>query len=123
MRQARSAIIRTQAEKMLAGPRLADDGITLVIPSDWYNEDATSLWKKNGFQWDPDQAHWTRNTREPLRSRIFTADVWLERARARFFEFWPTLVKKKLCARCRQPFTTKRKYRIYCRECKKEMHA
>ena len=36
--------VETQTRAMLRGPHLADDGHTLVVPSEWYHEDAARFW-------------------------------------------------------------------------------
>ncbi|MBN1936255.1 MAG: hypothetical protein JW934_16420 [Anaerolineae bacterium] len=83
-------MIRNQQnrEAMLAGPRLAEDGHTLIIPSHVFNEQAKDFWKSKGFRFDGD-TNWTRDTRCPLDGKHYPPSVWLERTRAKFYEFYP----------------------------------
>jgi hypothetical protein len=74
---------------MARGPHLADDGVTLVVPSHVYHPDAAAFWRAQGFRWDRDYRTWERDTRKPLRGRRYPVEVWLSRARAKYKEFWP----------------------------------
>jgi len=81
--------VRAQSEKMAAGPLLDDDGHTLVVPSEWYNEDAVRFWKSKGFEWRPKTATWERDTRKPLDGETYTPQAWLTATRRQFYQFWP----------------------------------
>lgn len=76
-------------ERMLRGPRL--DGALLIVPSDWYKEETATFWRSKGFRYDGDSHSWTRPTGLPLEGKRYAPAVWLERTRARFYEFSPTL--------------------------------
>lgn len=79
-----------ETERMKPGPRL--EGHTLVVPSEWYNEQAVSFWKAHGFRWREWPAcTWTRDTRRPASGKHYTANAWLKATRAKFYQFWPDL--------------------------------
>lgn len=79
-----------ETERMKPGPRL--EGHTLVVPSEWYNEQAVDFWKAHGFHWREWPAcTWTRDIRRPASGKHYTADAWLTATRAKFYQFWPDL--------------------------------
>ena len=71
VRQAWHEHVQAQTRKMTAGPFLAEDGHTLVVPSEWYHEDAARFWKSHGFEWRPKSATWQRDTRRPFRGKRY----------------------------------------------------
>jgi hypothetical protein len=88
--QHRNAHRRARMER---GPHLHDDGHTLVIPSDYHNENARLFWRQHGFAWCPaDQPTWQRDTRQAQGSKVYTAQAWLSATRTKFFEFYPSLM-------------------------------
>jgi len=96
--------IREQTERMTKGPHLSNDGHTLVIPSEWYREDAAEFWRSVGFRWDRETRTWQRDTRAELNGRRHCAATWLERTRHKFYwEFWPELLG--YCRECHCRFT------------------
>ena len=115
VRQAWHEHVQAQTHKMTAGPFLDDDGHTLVVPSEWYHEDAARFWKSHGFEWRPKTATWQRDTRRPLRGKRYTPAAWLESTRRRFYRFWPTLLKP--CRRCGHKFPPTSPYQIHCENC------
>jgi len=78
------------------GPHLDDDGHTLKVPSGcgFYRREVAAFWKSKGFRWNPDAGNWTRDTRRALDGKTYTAAGWLEAARRRFFEFYPSFQKQ-----------------------------
>lgn len=97
-----AASARTKAvlalEHMRQGPHLDKDGITLVIPSEWYRQDIARFWRSLGFRYHSDDLgqyyrQWTRDTRQPLHGKRYTPQAWLQSARRKFSEFWPDLDK------------------------------
>lgn len=81
---------------MERGPCFADDGLTLIIPSDWYNKEAARFWKSVGFHYQGDDGtYWTRDTRQPHHGKVFTPAAWLESARRKYAEFWSVLAQRK----------------------------
>jgi hypothetical protein len=72
---------------MRRGLHLADDGFTLVVPSEWYNEKAAAFWKSHGFRWQRERRTWECDTRTPFRGKRYTAMAWLESTRREFYLF------------------------------------
>lgn len=109
--------VQKQTETMTTGPHLAEDGHTLIVPSEWYNEQATKFWKLHGFRWNPSAATWERDTSLPLRkdAKRYTASAWLESTRREFYRFWPTL--KKTCYYCRRKFIPRSIHQFTCPSC------
>lgn len=101
-----------QIREMTAGPRLIADGHALIVPSEWYNEDAANFWKTHGFEWVPGLKRWTRDTRQPLKGKPYTATAWLESTRREYFRFWPGLLK--YCHACGQQFEPRTVYDLHC---------
>lgn len=92
--EARLAAVSRQSYKqavMRAGPYLLDDGHTLEVPSYFYHEQAATFWRSVGFKYERDFYLWARDTRMPLRGKVYPAEVWLQRARVKYAEFWPEL--------------------------------
>ena len=85
--QARSAIWQCWAE---AGPRLHEG--TVYVPSPYFKEEARRFWKSSGFTFERaaygGQSDWTRDTRQPLRGKLYSPEAWLKAARRRYFEFY-----------------------------------
>lgn len=109
-----------QTREMAAGPRLLADGHTLIVPSEWYNEEAAAFWKEYGFQWLGGLSRWQRDTRKPASGKVYTAEAWLTATRRKFYEFWPTLLKE--CTICGQVFAPESTYQIYCEKCREEQN-
>jgi len=86
---ARRARVAYDHECMAAGPELAADGYTLVVPSNVYNEEAKGFWKSKGFRFDGIETRWVRDTRRPFAGKRYPAATWLARTRAKFYEFYP----------------------------------
>ena len=82
-----------QTAKMVAGPILDDDGFTLIVPSEWYNEDARRFWLSKKFEWRPQTATWERDTRKPLDGVTYSPQAWLRATRRQFYKLWPDLLK------------------------------
>jgi hypothetical protein len=81
-----------QRARMQRGPRL--EGPWLVIPSDWYNEDAKDFWKSLGAFWipsDPEPKTWVIDTRKPYKGKRYTRWAWLQSIRRKFGDFYPEL--------------------------------
>lgn len=80
---------------MRAGPQL--DGNTLIVPGGrkWYRKQAARFWRSVGFDWDPDMMEWSRDVTQPLKGKCYAPDAWLERTRAKFFEFYPEMDTSK----------------------------
>lgn len=117
LRQAHADHRTRQTETMTAGPHLAEDDHTLIIPSQWYNEQATTFWKLHGFRWNPGAATWERDTTLPLRKdgKRYTASAWLESTRREFYRFWPTLAKR--CYYCDHKFIPCSVHQLACPSC------
>ena len=94
--------IQEQTAKMVAGPILDDDGFTLIVPSEWYNEDARRFWLSRKFEWRPKTATWERDTRKPLDGVTYTPQAWLKATRRQFYQFWPSLLNR--CTSDRQRY-------------------
>ena len=76
---------------MRAGPKL--DGTTLIVPGGrkWYRKEAARFWHSVGFEWDPDVMQYTRDVRQLLKGKRYSAAKWLERTWVKFYEFYPEL--------------------------------
>jgi len=105
-----------ERERMLPGPHLADDGHTLIVPSEWYDERLVAIWNQYGFSFNKAESIWTRDTRTPHQRQRYTADAWVKFARARFYEVWRSLLKR--CVRCNELFVPTNAYLIRCPECR-----
>jgi hypothetical protein len=92
-----------QTEKMAAGPILDDDGYTLVVPSQWYNEDARRFWLSKKFEWRPKTSTWERDTRKPLDGETYSPQAWLTATRRQFYRLWPDLLNRR-CTTDRQRY-------------------
>lgn len=101
-----------QLREMTAGPRLLADGQTLIVPSEWYNEQAADFWRQHGFKWIPGLKRWERDTGRPLHGKCYSTAAWLESTRREFFGFWPSLLK--YCLRCGQEFKPRSVYDTTC---------
>lgn len=110
-----------QQHTMVTGPYLFPDGHTLIVPSEWYNEDAAALWSQFGFHWNNGSSTWERDTRLPLSGKRYTTEVWVKSTREKFFEFWPTLLKE--CRHCGDRFQRTNEYQIYCTTCTRDRRA
>jgi len=103
-----------QLEKMRPGPRL--DGHLIIVPSEWYQPEAATFWKSQGFYWTSGQ--WQRDVRRRASNgAIYTPAAWLTAARNKFFQFWPGLMKT--CSACGAKFTPASQYELQCSECRK----
>ncbi len=72
------------------GPHLDDDGHTLVVPSPYYGgREWAAFWKARGFRWDPQYHCWERDTRRPLRGKVYGPQRWVQAAREAYARFWP----------------------------------
>ena len=112
-----AAKVCLQTKRMQAGPRLALDGYTLIVPSEWYNEEAAKFWKFHGFRWNPSGPAWERDTGRLFNGKKFTADAWLESTRRQFAKFWPSLRGMKACRGCKEEFEPASNYEILCPAC------
>lgn len=74
---------------MARGPRL--EGDWLVIPSNWYNEEAKDFWRSLGMRFDSGdlEKRWYRDTRRPHNGKSFDRWAWLKSARRKYYEFYP----------------------------------
>jgi hypothetical protein len=105
---------------MTIGPCLLADQSTIVVPSEWYNEEAAEFWKSYGFQWMAGLSRWQRDTSRPASGKIYTVEAWMEATRRKFFEFWPAL--KKTCTQCNKmfaPASPRSVYETMCPDCRK----
>ena len=111
---------KRQQRVMTIGPRILADGHTLVVPSEWYHEEAKEFWKQHGFRYVPGLSWWERDVRHPLHSsgKRYSAEAWLESTRRVFYEFWPALMK--VCPACGQQFKPRSIYDIQCKECREQ---
>ena len=112
---ARQLHVAAQRRRMLEGPYLAPDQHTLIVPSDWYCQEAHHFWKRHGFHWNAGDNTWERDTHRPLHGHTYPTHVWLERTRAKFYEFWPNLMKT--CTTCGAQFAATNAYQTQCPEC------
>ena len=82
-------------EWMARGPHLLDDGHTLAIPANRYNEAASAFWRSKGctFSREP-SVRWIRDTRQPLYGKVYTPDAWLLSARQQFAVFYPAALSE-----------------------------
>jgi hypothetical protein len=87
--QASHAAARRRMQK---GPYIVDDGI-LVIPSEWYNEEAKDFWKSIGCRWNEENRSWDRDTVRPHKGRTYSPEAWLKSVRGKFYESWPELAE------------------------------
>ena len=82
---------RREAERMRTGPYQV--GELIVIPSEWYSEDAKAFWSSIGAQWTPNHPHgpsWVLNTAfTTYGDKHWPAGAWLKSIRRKFYEFWP----------------------------------
>ena len=102
-----------QTREMTAGPRLLADEHTLIVPSEWYNEQAADFWRQHGFQWLAGLKRWQRDTRRELHGKRYSTEAWLESTRREYYHnFWPSLLK--YCARCGQEFEPRTVYDTMC---------
>jgi hypothetical protein len=83
------AQLDAETRRMRRGPHL--DGHTLIVPSEWYNEEARSFWQSQGFYWRAEDKTWRRNTRRRANGRTYPPGAWLTAATRKFYEFWPNL--------------------------------
>jgi hypothetical protein len=109
--------IERETKIMQRGPYLHDDGRTLIVPSQWYSQEAAAFWEQHGFRWNAGAAQWERNTRTKHNTKVYTAEAWLESTRAQFAYFWPTLTPTKTCTSCLTSFHPKNKYQTLCPDC------
>ena len=75
--------------KMCRGPHILDDGVTLIVPSEYYNINAKNFWKSRGFRWCGSELVWLRDLGKPLFGQVYSSQQWLSSTRRRYFEFWP----------------------------------
>lgn len=90
--QARARARQEDEQIMQAGPHLADDGYTLIVPSRWYQLEAVAFWQSYGFRFDRSRLQWTRDTRRLHEGKRYSPQAWLESTRREFYKFWPKLV-------------------------------
>ena len=110
--------LQRETERMKLGPRI--EGHTLIVPSEWHNEQAASFWRAHGFHWREWPAcTWERDTRIPQGGKIHTAKAWLQATRAKFFEFWPQLKARPEtdCRGCEEMFEPTRDGQRLCTNC------
>ena len=90
MRQKHAGEHAPSAARMRDGPYLAEDGYTLVIPSDFYSEAARAAWRRWGFTYNDYYRCWERDLRRPLPgyTRPHRPEVWLRSVRAKFYEIF-----------------------------------
>lgn len=102
---------------MQAGPRIAMNGHTLIVPATWYNKNAACTWSQFGFQFDPHTTSWKRDTRLPINGKEYTPRTWLESTREQFFSFWPWLTADRECPSCSHLFGPEDAKQVYCVDC------
>jgi len=72
--------LRRQTKRMKKGPYLVGDRV--VIPSEWYSEEAKAFWRNLGARWDSDHPHgpsWVLNTKiNTYAERRWSASAWLK---------------------------------------------
>ena len=83
--------LRAQAryDSMRAGPYLEENGIGglwVVIPSDWFNEEARRFWASIGCRYLPHERKWVRSVQLAYQGKTYTAPQWLRSIRRKFFE-------------------------------------
>jgi hypothetical protein len=79
---------QAQYERMQSGPYLEPDGVGgqwVVVPSDWYNEEARAFWVSVGCRFLRRKA-WVRSPIVPYQGQTYTANQWLRSLRKKFFE-------------------------------------
>jgi hypothetical protein len=91
--------IREQAryDRMRSGPYLEPDGCGgqwVVIPSDWYDEEAKGFWKAIGCRFLPREKSWVRPVALPYEYETYSPRQWLVSIRKRFFEFHGAKLKE-----------------------------
>ena len=73
-----------------AGPHLADDNETIVIPSPSVHPAFTKVLRRNGFHFEYGACPWwERPVRRPVKGKTYSAAKWLEWADARYKWAWP----------------------------------
>jgi hypothetical protein len=90
-RKAHEARAKFAYERMREGPYL--EGEFVVVPSDWYREEAKGFWNEHTFRFERKDGlpSWVRSTELPFDpgdgkgERKFTPRAWLKWTRARFF--------------------------------------
>ena len=78
-------------ERMVKGPYLEDiwGDQFIVIPSDWYKEEAKDFWKSKGFRFsNSPYPVWMRSTDLKLDGKKFSPEMWLQAAKRKFQEFY-----------------------------------
>lgn len=85
---------RISYRRMQAGPYLAEDGTTVVVPSEpgYYRKSVVAFWKGQGYRWDGDRYAWVRNARRSGRP----AAECLQEARAAYYRLWPKWAETSL---------------------------
>lgn len=91
MSAARAKNYQEEEETMQAGPYLAGDGYTLVVPSCWYQLEAGAFWRRYGFHFNRERLEWSRDARKLHEGKRYTAAAWVESTRREFYAFWPKL--------------------------------
>ena len=78
---------RISQRRMQAGPYLAKDGTTVVVPSEpaYYRKSVVAFWKSRGYRWDRNRYAWVQSTRRSGRP----AAECLQEARAAYYRLWP----------------------------------
>jgi hypothetical protein len=108
---------RGRHERMQAGPFLAEDDCTLIVPSDWYNVQAAVFWASHGFQYKSGRKEWHRDTQKPYNAKTYTAEAWLESTRREFYGYWPELLGDQTCPKCGNDYHTINEYQTMCAPC------
>jgi hypothetical protein len=115
--------LERQRERMKPGPYQRRS--TIVIPSEWYSEEAAEFWKQIGAVWcpgHPDGQAWVLNwTTATHKGKHWSAEQWLTSIRRCFFEFWPSLKQpaRRRCPACRQVFEAWHPEQQFCDDCSK----
>ena len=77
-----------------AGPHLADDDATIVIPSPNYHAEFASILNAHGFRFEHGLcAWWERDITKPFNGQTHTPAQWLNWAIRRYAWAWPNWEK------------------------------
>ncbi|MEA3376015.1 MAG: hypothetical protein U9R72_07440 [Chloroflexota bacterium] len=109
-----------QKARMQPGPYQRQS--TIVIPSEWYNQDAADFWKSIGAVWcpgHPDGQAWVLNwTLHTYNGRFWTAEQWLKAIRRKYYSFWPSLKEPtRRCVSCGRVFKPWHPRQEFCSDC------
>lgn len=117
--QAYRARAEGQLARMLVGPHIK--GSTIVIPSEWYHQEAANFWRSIGAVWcpgHPDGQAWViHHETATYAGRTWPADKWLSAIERKYREFWPELQRRNYCISCGQEFTPWHPKQRWCHDC------